>query len=1821
MVRTIVIFSCVFVLSIQSFAAEFPSSSAISRVVVTADNTESNVITFETDGLFPQQVQLDGGSNDVLLLPGEGMLLEQGMPILPSINRFVIVPADRALEFSYQVENSHEISGENQPVLFDEEGAGALMGLNYGGQTLYPPVAAEMSEPIIIRGVRMVKVTAYPVQYNASTNNYIINEGIETQINYVNGEPVNPVINPLRRHRSKNFKKYIDALVINPEANRRDAFEEATINNGHYLIVTHESCLEYAASFIEWRRKGGYKVDILSLSSNDARSANNVKREIQILYDEYIDNGEDPFDNIHLIGDRGQYTYAGQANWILEADRGHADYVYALLEGDDDHPDVGVARWPNGSRQMMELVVGKTLAYEAEPYMEDPSWFRRGAVYTQHWGNNGNSAWHQSIIVGPRWAEEVMKQHGVDNVWAYEDMEWDQFALRLGEDIVDRYNEGTNLMFGRAELYVFTPRPPNGRINFGSLDRNVVFPIEINMSGHSEWSREIMYRTGNGDNLKGPVATSFGWNGPATTAMTVMMMEMVNGLMQRDLPYGMAYSMACTAMELSISNYNWRGQSVYSNTRLETNAFSDPGLQPWLGVPQIVSATVPEEVVQDVRLISVNVIDPENDEPVADAVVTLYAPGDLPDYDDDDYADYDEMTMLTMTSDGNGNAIFILGDDVQFDGDVIYITITGRAIVPHFSEIEIVRDIAAIELTDYSLEESEGNDDGDVNPGETFTLTLTAGNIAADGSFQDVAAVVTTTSPWIEIENGETTFGNIAAGESAEAESQITINISPLCPDGMARPSQRPEIHIEFISGEASWSSAIMLDPFAPAFVVQRVVGGIQIPTEQDDLNIEIKNVGRVDSPPIDANLITLGLGVGVVGGNADYPAIEVNEIARIDGDLFNISGNTIVVPGSITPMKLILRNRTGFVDTAYFNLQVGETRENAPFGPDKYGYVCFDNTDEDWEISPEYDWIEINPEDRNRDFDGTACDFDGRSEQDVGEVQVVNLGFTTRFYGYDYDQISIASNGFITPGAQERIVNFQNYPLDRGIGGGAGMIAPFWDWLDLNEDSGVYYYYDEDDAKFIIEWSKLRHFSAGGDDLTFQVIIYDADIWVTESGNPNIVFQYKNINNIRGRTEGTPGEKNIFFASVGISSPDGNTGLSYTFGNEYPVSCPELENQMALLFATSTEFLSGNLHGRVTDVATGEPIPVATIFTSHGMVAVTDTAGYWEIIDALAEVPFNITARLQGYNDSTYVDMFIEEDDTLEINFALLHPEFVPSTLNMQTRLDPGASRDLSFDIRNDGNGPLSWSVIPRLPGNADADPWEFREDFHFGDQLEEDKLYGVLYINDQFYISGSNKFHDEEGQLVAHPTIYIFDSDGAFIDTIAQPGEGRYGMKDMAWDGDWIWGVVDDTVYGINLEGEVMASFDSPYNPASPIAWASDRNVLWICGTVTNGILAYDREGNEIEELAIDQENYRIYGLSYFSDDPDGAPLYILHRDREENRQTLDKYNFDSDEKSHVTYLYPEEGGTPQGAFITNKYDVYSWVFMSISNLAPRLGGDRVDIHQIEGRMDWFQLDLVTEEGRMEANDGVLQTGETGEFILHFDALDLPTVEFATELHFYHNATGGHTLINGVLNVIGEMPPDSFMLATPPDSSFFEDIEVAFGWYPSNDPNEGEPVTYQLSLETGEDSYSVEIMDTTVTIRLDSVIVLREEDMVIDWWVLAMSGEDTIEAGQRFSFKLVYNAVGEDNLAPIEYGLRSIYPNPFNSVTSITFGADRSEHIRLIVYDISGREVVRLFDGVPRRGYHRLAWRADTVPTGVYLLRLESPGRSRVAKVALVK
>ncbi len=84
--------------------------------------------------------------------------------------------------------------------------------------------------------------------------------------------------------------------------------------------------------------------------------------------------------------------------------------------------------------------------------------------------------------------------------------------------------------------------------------------------------------------------------------------------------------------------------------------------------------------------------------------------------------------------------------------------------------------------------------------------------------------------------------------------------------------------------------------------------------------------------------------------------------------------------------------------------------------------------------------------------------------------------------------------------------------------------------------------------------------------------------------------FNYKVVSNQQGNSSQL-WQNLVPYASVGISSPDGKTGLNYTYNNVYPKSCPQLAAQVALQFAQLPRYKTGKLYGWVLDVATGEPI------------------------------------------------------------------------------------------------------------------------------------------------------------------------------------------------------------------------------------------------------------------------------------------------------------------------------------------------------------------------------------------------------------------------------------------------------------------------------------------------------------------------------------------------------------------------------------------------------------------------------------------------------
>lgn len=75
-----------------------------------------------------------------------------------------------------------------------------------------------------------------------------------------------------------------------------------------------------------------------------------------------------------------------------------------------------------------------------------------------------------------------------------------------------------------------------------------------------------------------------------------------------------------------------------------------------------------------------------------------------------------------------------------------------------------------------------------------------------------------------------------------------------------------------------------------------------------------------------------------------------------------------------------------------------------------------------------------------------------------------------------------------------------------------------------------------------------------------------------------------------------------------------------------------------------------------------------------------------------------------------------------------------------------------------------------------------------------------------------------------------------------------------------------------------------------------------------------------------------------------------------------------------------------------------------------------------------------------------------------------------------------------------------------------------------------------------------------------------------------------------------------------PTDHALVQNYPNPFKHSTTIAFTIARQSHVRVQVFDVLGRLVETLVDGHHPAGSYSVIWDAMSVPSGVYLFRLQA-------------
>jgi hypothetical protein len=87
-----------------------------------------------------------------------------------------------------------------------------------------------------------------------------------------------------------------------------------------------------------------------------------------------------------------------------------------------------------------------------------------------------------------------------------------------------------------------------------------------------------------------------------------------------------------------------------------------------------------------------------------------------------------------------------------------------------------------------------------------------------------------------------------------------------------------------------------------------------------------------------------------------------------------------------------------------------------------------------------------------------------------------------------------------------------------------------------------------------------------------------------------------------------------------------------------------------------------------------------------------------------------------------------------------------------------------------------------------------------------------------------------------------------------------------------------------------------------------------------------------------------------------------------------------------------------------------------------------------------------------------------------------------------------------------------------------------------------------------------------------------------------------------------------------PMAFAL-AIAPNPFNPGTRLGFSLASPQPVRLQVFDLAGRRVALLLDGLQTAGEHSVVFDGSRLASGVYLARLEGPGWATSSKLMLIK
>ena len=1125
---------------------------------------EYNKITEEISKLTLKQnlnpiKKINGKSK--LVQFGESHTADVGLPELPTYTTFYQLNPYKEYEFNLIVNESYI---ETDIDIHPHQGSGddikyKINSNFYNSSQAYPIKNINISDRKKARGIELVTIEVVPYIYHPKTKSLEVFSDIEIEVREVgNRTPENETI----IKKSRIFEELFEDMIVNYESSTREnEYQEPSI-----LYICGGSSINNSSfqDLLEWRHQQGYIVNAVTLSTTGS-SASSIKNYI---YNAYY-NWDNPPEYVALVGDvDGSYVVPTFYNGFGHNDYGNlceGDLPYSQLDGDDLLPEVLVGRISVQSSSDISVIVAKTLAYEKATYIDGTGtgWYETAALIGDP-SSSGNSTIFTNMYI-----DDIMTNHGMNNVQT-------KYSGNFSSWMEDKLEDGA--LYFNYRGFVGVSNFDNNDINDANNGYMNPFATVLTCGTGSfdemdnDCVSEQMLRAGTVSNPKGAVAAvaTATWN-THTLFNNIVAMGMYDGIFSKNL---MTTGAALANGKLALLNtypthLDWVGAFTQWN-----NLMGDPAIALWTDTPTTMIADHLQSISLGTNVLDVNVIDSDGN-PIENARVTLTKGSN--------------EIFSSVLSDINGNATLHWESGTAGDATL---TVTKENKIPYQDTININNNGYSFNISSIEINDINGNGDGNLNPGEGIELNLPITNTGSNTAL-NVTAQISSNSDALQLSTDSIVYGNINPGATNNSQTPFYLSLNPDVID-----NQNLDIRLELLTNNDTTIITVPINILGYDIKINNLVvnnHNIDI-GETNSFVLNLLNTGSITAQDIMIELTPYDNTI-----TASSSIVYVNQISsgqEIQTDDFIINVNNNAIGGSIVPLLFTFSNTDGFYQEQIYNIQLGQVSVSDPLGPDEYGYYIYDSGDTEYDIAPEYEWIEIaNGLGTNLNLNNSGY---GNSNSNL--TTLINLPFDFKFYGIDYSQITVGAGGWISFG-NHSVPNFRNYPIP-GAGGPSPMVAAFWDDLITTSGGDVYKYVT--DEYVVIQWDAMETCGnlggggwyggstcQGGDYETFEIIIYNNESLeaISETGDGQIKIQYQDFNNTSDGNWNSYPPTHGSHATIGIENHLGSVGLQYTYDNNYPDAAMILGDGDALLITTGT-----NLNYMLGDINADEEINILDV-------------------------------------------------------------------------------------------------------------------------------------------------------------------------------------------------------------------------------------------------------------------------------------------------------------------------------------------------------------------------------------------------------------------------------------------------------------------------------------------------------------------------------------------------------------------------------------------------------------------------------------------------